>query len=629
MFDLLWMVPAFPLGGFLLLALFGARLSKRAIAAAGAGSVGLSAAIALGVAAQFVLSPPPGGAFEQTLASWFHVAGLRAEFSLYLDALAAVMIVVVAFVSFWIHLYSAEYMREDASYARFFAAMNLFTASMLILVLAGGLVLLYLGWEGVGLCSYLLIGFWYGEHGNAKAAVKAFQVTRIGDAAMAVGLFLLFHEFGTLEIQPLLQRAGEQWRPDETAALLAASLLLLGAVGKSAQLPLQTWLPDAMAGPTPVSALIHAATMVTAGVYLIARTNTLFALAPPVQFAVGLIGAVTLLLAACSALVQRDIKRVLAYSTMSQIGYMFVALGVGAWHAAVFHLMTHAFFKALLFLGAGAVSEALHHERDIFRMGGLRRQMPFVFWTFVIGASALAGLPLITAGFFSKEAILSSAWFGDPAGVWLGAAGLAGSLLTAVYAFRLVFRVFFGEAQHEIAHEPGRLMLAPLAVLAFFSVVSGYVQTGPLGHVSLFSGFLASALPPFEAAGAHLAAEALLLVVAVAASLGGVYLAYVLFLQRREIPAAWAERPTVRAVQQFWAEGWSFDRLYSRAFAVPVTALARANRDDVIDGVYRFIAWGHCELHGALRGTQSGRLGWYAAGLGAGAVLLLAFTALS
>ena len=281
---------------------------------------------------------------------------------------------------------------------------------MLVLVLADNLLLLYLGWEGVGLCSYLLIGFWYRDPANGYAARKAFVVTRIGDTAMAIGIFLIVQHLGTLDIPQVLERAGAQWTPGGTLAVTVAALLLGGAVGKSAQLPLQTWLPDAMAGPTPVSALIHAATMVTAGVYLIARTHTLFTLAPPVMFAVAVIGAATLLVAGFSALVQRDIKRVLAYSTISQLGYMFLALGVGAFSAAVFHLMTHAFFKALLFLGAGAVILALHHEQDMGKMGGLKRELPIVFWTFLAGSAALAGLPLVTAGFFSKDLILWHAW---------------------------------------------------------------------------------------------------------------------------------------------------------------------------------------------------------------------------
>ncbi|MFW6175991.1 MAG: NADH-quinone oxidoreductase subunit L, partial [Acidobacteriota bacterium] len=337
-------MPALPFAGFLVLALAGRRLSRAAAAWVGVGSVGLSFLAAGSLAAARVFGPDPGEELRVVLWRWFDVGTLDPAIGLSLDPLATVMTLVVTGVGFLIHVYSAEFMTGEEGYSRFFAYLNLFVGSMLVLVLAGDLVLLYLGWEGVGLCSYLLIGFWYRDPANGRAARKAFVVTRVGDAAMALGLFLLFTRLGTLQIDELLRRAAAAWSPGEGVAVAAAALLLAGAVGKSAQIPLQTWLPDAMAGPTPVSALIHAATMVTAGVYLIARTHTLFELAPPVMAVVAGIGAATLLLAAGSALAQRDVKRVLAYSTISQIGYMVLALGVGAWSAAIFHLMTHAFF---------------------------------------------------------------------------------------------------------------------------------------------------------------------------------------------------------------------------------------------------------------------------------------------
>ena len=370
--DLLFLIPALPFAGFVVLALLGRRLRKGTVALVGAGSVGVSALLAVLAGIRFVTNPPEGNAFSQTLWTWMRFDGYEPAVSLILDPLSLVMILVITVVGFLIHLYSAEFMLEEEGYSRFFAYMNLFVGAMLTLVLADNLVLLYLGWEGVGLCSFLLIGFWYSNPANGRAARKAFIVTRIGDTAMAIGLFLLFTNLGTLNIRELMQAAQTTWPAGSDTAVLAAALLLGGALGKSAQLPLQTWLPDAMAGPTPVSALIHAATMVTAGVYLIARTHVLFELAPVVQHAVAVIGAATLLVAGSSALVQRDIKRVLAYSTISQIGYMFLALGVGAWSAAMFHFMTHAFFKALLFLGAGVVILAQHHEHDMFKMGGSR-----------------------------------------------------------------------------------------------------------------------------------------------------------------------------------------------------------------------------------------------------------------
>src|SRR5215470_18113580 len=323
---LLWLIPVLPLASAAVLALFGSRLSRRVAATLGVGSIGLSALVTIMVALDFWTSPPAGNSYTQVLWTWINVAGFEPQIGFYLDALSLVMVLVVTFVGFLIHVYSAEFMIEDEGYSRFFAYMNLFVASMITLLLGNNLLLLYLGWEGVGLCSYLLIGFWYRDPANGRAARKAFIVTRVGDTALALGLFLIFNSLGTLRIQDVMERASGQWAPRSTLAIAAAALLLGGAVGKSAQLPLQTWLPDAMAGPTPTSALIHAATMVTAGVYLIARMHVLFELAPPVQLAVGVIGAATLLLAGCSALVQTDIKRVLAYSTMSQIGYMFLAL---------------------------------------------------------------------------------------------------------------------------------------------------------------------------------------------------------------------------------------------------------------------------------------------------------------
>ena len=410
MMPLLPLIPAFPLAGFALLALGGGRLTPRHIAWIGTGSVAASALVALLITPEFLAGLPQTAHYRQSLWTWVDTAGFTAGVTWYLDALSLLMTLVITGVGFLIHLYSVEYMAGDEGYRRFFAYMNLFIASMLTLVLADDLLLLYLGWEGVGLCSYLLIGFWYQDAGNGAAAQKAFLVTRAGDTAFAIALFLLFATLGTLSIQQVQILAAAAWPIGSGIAVAVTALLLVGAIGKSAQLPLQVWLPDAMAGPTPVSALIHAATMVTAGVYLIARMHALFSLAPPVQYIVAVIGVLTLLGAACSAIVQHDIKRILAYSTISQIGYMFLALGVGAWSAALFHFLTHACFKALLFLAAGAVILSLHHEQDIRRMGGLRGKLPLAFWTSLAGAGALAGVPLMTSGFFSKEWILEAVW---------------------------------------------------------------------------------------------------------------------------------------------------------------------------------------------------------------------------
>ncbi|MDX5437738.1 MAG: NADH-quinone oxidoreductase subunit L, partial [Pontibacter sp.] len=335
------------------------------------------------------------------------------------------------------------------------------------------------------------IGFWYREPANGYAARKAFIITRIGDTAMAIGLFLLFQYFGTLNIQEILTQAPQTWSVGSQTAVLVALLLVGGAVGKSAQLPLQTWLPDAMAGPSPVSALIHAATMVTAGVYLIARTYVLFELAPLAQFVVGAIGAATLLIAGFTALTQYDLKRVLAYSTISQIGYMFLALGVGAWSAAVFHFMIHAFFKALLFLGAGAVIMALHHEHDMFKMGGLRHKMPVVFWTFLIGSASLAAVPLISAGFYSKDQILWLGLASEQGNFLFYAAALLGAFVTSIYTFRMVFITFYGEEKTHISHMPGFWIKMPLVVLAILSVVGGFIELPHnFAHFTLFTDFL-------------------------------------------------------------------------------------------------------------------------------------------
>ncbi|MDX5423024.1 MAG: NADH-quinone oxidoreductase subunit L, partial [Hymenobacteraceae bacterium] len=474
MADLLWLIPALPFLGALLLVLFGNRLSRALVAVLGVGSVGTAALVTILLGLQFLSENP--AYYHQEVWQWFSVAGFSPSVAFHLDALSMVFIFVITFVGFLIHLYATAYMAEDGDFSRFFACMNLFVGSMLVLVMADNLLLLYLGWEGVGLCSYLLIGFWYKEPANGYAARKAFIITRVGDTAMAIGLFMLFQAFGTLHIQTISLEAAQTWEVGSQLAMIIAFLLLGGAVGKSGQLPLQTWLPDAMAGPTPVSALIHAATMVTAGVYLIARLYVIFELAPVAQLAVAVVGAVTLLLAGFSALTQYDLKRVLAYSTISQIGYMFLALGVGAWSAGIFHFMIHAFFKALLFLCAGAIILALHHEQDMRHMGGLRRSMPVVFWTFLIGAASLAALPVITAGFYSKDQILWYTLAGPQGSIWLYAAGLAGAFITSIYTFRMVFMTFFGESKTHVAHPPGKIITVPLIILAILSLFGGFIE---------------------------------------------------------------------------------------------------------------------------------------------------------
>ncbi len=625
MLGLVWLLPFLPLAGFLVLALAGRRLSRALAGAVGVGTVGLAALLGLLLAVRFWLAPPAGDSYTVVLWSWLRVGELTPEIAFTLDPLSLVMVLVVTVVGFFIHLYSTEYMADDEGFSRFFAYMNLFVAAMLTLVLADNLLLLYLGWEGVGLCSFLLIGFWYRERANADAARKAFVVTRLGDVAMAVGLFLLLSELGTLRIAEVLERAPALWAEGSGVAIAAAALLLGGAVGKSAQLPLQTWLPDAMAGPTPVSALIHAATMVTAGVYLIARTHELFVLAPPVMTAVAVIGAATLLLAGFSALAQRDIKRILAYSTISQLGYMFLALGVGAWSAAVFHLMTHAVFKALLFLAAGALILALHHQQDIFEMGGLRRTLPGLFWTFLIGGAALAGLPLVTAGFYSKDLILWEAFSSELGSVWLWAAALLGAAVTAFYVFRLIFVVFFGEPRTKVEHPPGVRIMVPLVCLAVLSLVAGFVETPEtLGDVTVLSGFLEATLPASSAAH-DLATETFLQLLAALAFLTGLGAAYVHFLLRRGERMESQRLPGVSApVERFLLSGFGFDDLYDKLFVRPIRWFARVNEGDAVDRLYGGVVAGARFAYGVLSPLQDGRLRRYAVVVAWGGVLLVA-----
>jgi NADH-quinone oxidoreductase subunit L len=623
--HLVWLIPAFPIASFLVLAIFGKRLSKKVVPLFGVGSIALSAVVTIGIAIDFLSSPPAGNYFTQVLWTWMDVGGFHPQIAFYLDALSLVMTLVVTFVGFLIHLYSAEFMLEDEGYSRFFAYMNLFVASMCTLLLGNNLLLLFLGWEGVGLCSYLLIGFWYRDPVNGLAARKAFIVTRVGDTAMTLGLLLLFTQLETLNIQDLMQRALHDWPVGSHFAVLAAALLLGGAVGKSAQLPLQTWLPDAMAGPTPTSALIHAATMVTAGVYLIARTHILFSLAPSVQFAVGVVGAATLILAGFSALTQSDIKRVLAYSTISQIGYMFLALGVGAWSAAIFHFMTHAFFKALLFLGAGVIIESLHHEHSIFKMGGLRKEMPVAFWTFLAAGCSLAGLPLITAGFYSKGLIIWDTWSSAQGSHALWIAAVVGVLLTSLYTFRLIFLVFFGEVKTPVHKRPGVAMMAPCVILAVLSVVGGFLDTPPfLGGIHSFTDFMHLALPVMTEGPAGGMTEILSESIVTLAFVTGLYLAYLFFIQKREYAEALTAPALAKALHSFWASDWGMDWLYERLFVRPIIWIAKVDKRDFVDSIYNGIAALTELLYYGVRGTETGRVRLYAAGIALGSIIFIA-----
>ncbi len=610
MLDLIWLLPTYPLLGFLALVLTSGRLPKKIVGIIGAGSVGLSFLTAAIIATQFLA----GGEdyFVKEVWAWMAVGSFTPGFSFYLDGLSLVMMLVITGVGFLIHLYATGYMADDPSFSRFFSYMNLFVAAMLMLVLGDNLVLLYLGWEGVGLCSYLLIGFWYTNPANGYAARKAFIVTRVGDTSMAIGLFLLFAQLGTLNIQDVLHAAEAEWAVGSGLAIAAALLLLGGAVGKSAQLPLQTWLPDAMAGPTPISALIHAATMVTAGVYLIARTHILFEIAPSVQLLVAWIGLITVLMAGFIALTQSDIKRILAFSTMSQIGYMFLALGVGAWSAAIFHLMTHAFFKALLFLASGTVILSVHHEQNIFKMGGLRKKLPVSFASFLIGSLALTAFPF-TSGYFSKDEILLAALEMDGPGTILWVGGVLGAFLTGIYTFRLFFIVFFGENKGHIPeNEVGGIhMNGPLFLLMILSLVGGFIaipvdsvfshgEVHEEHHVStLIHGFM------------------------IAVPLIGIVISYLFFYAKIFSIEKLMSIPISQTLHRFWFSGWGMDWLYDRLIVFPFLWLSKINKADLIDSFYTFIVKFARASNAMIVRTQTGYIRWYALSIAAGLVVLI------
>lgn len=621
MTSIILLIPAFPMLSFLVLVLFGHKLSRKTAGYIGAGSVGISALLTIIAGIAFMKALPEVLSYTATAWEWIRAGNLSADISFSLDSLSLVFSFVITFVGFLIHVYSIGFMAKDDGFTRFFAYMNLFVSSMLILVLADNILLMYLGWEGVGLCSYLLIGFWYKEPKNGYAARKAFIITRVGDTTMIIGIFILFLTFGTVNINELMQQVSVNWASSSSLAVITAALLLGGALGKSAQLPLQTWLPDAMAGPSPVSALIHAATMVTAGVYLIARTHVLFSLAPAVQSAIAIIGALTLLIAGFSALAQHDLKRILAYSTISQIGYMFLALGVGAWSAGVFHFMTHAFFKALLFLGAGVVIQVLDEEHDIFKMGGLRKKMPIVFITFLIGAASLSALPLVTAGFFSKDQILWYAFSSEKGSMILWLAGLVGAFLTALYSFRMIFITFYGEAKTQPSFKPGKLMLVPLVILAGLSILAGYIELPEnMGNFHLFSNLVNHTLPAVMFRG-NGNLEIVFQLISAITALTGIYVAYMIYYKKPELSVSFSHS----RLNKFFEKGWGFDILYDTLFVKPVVWLSEIDKNDIFDwlniGLARLVIAGN-KLIGI---TQNGNLRWYLMSFVIGIALILTY----
>lgn len=616
---LLWLLPTLPLIGFLVLAILGSKLSKRMIAFIGVGTVGFAAVLTIMMGLSFLKDPPLGNQYVQNLWIWFTVSEFTPSVAFYLDPLSLTFTFVITFVGFLIHLYSSEFMEDDEGYARFFAYMNLFIGSMLVLVLANDLLLLYMGWEGVGLCSFLLIGFWYKDPATSAAARKAFVVTRIGDTSMIIGLFLLLTNFGTLNINSILVNAPLVWNQGSTTALWGAFLLLGGALGKSAQVPLQTWLPDAMAGPSPVSALIHAATMVTAGVYLITRMNVFFDLAPVVLALVGTIGAVTLLIGGFSALVQSDIKKVLVYSTISQIGYMFLAMGLGAWSAAIFHFFIHAFFKSLLFLGAGAIILALNQQHDLHKMGGLRKRLPVVFWTFICGAAALAAFPLITAGFYSKDPIIEFAMVADKGNIWLWLAAIIGTFITSVYTFRMVFLAFFGTQKTKFNNNLRSRIKIPLFILAIFSVFGGFIELPNwMADFAPFSSFLSSTIPSVVLKSNVNDYKVIIQVVSIIISLLGIYIAWLIY-KHPEVTAAYKDG----GLYNFFRNGWGFDQLYDNLLVKPIVWLAKVDQRDFIDKFYLGLGKLNFEFNKIARRSQNGSIRWYAIGIVFGALLTL------
>jgi NADH-quinone oxidoreductase subunit L len=616
--NLLWLILAPPLALAALNLFLGRRLGRLSGVLA-SGAVGLSFLVSALLVFDLVRRSPQERIFTNHLFDWISVGRFSVGADLRLDALSATMILVITGVGLLIHVYAIGYMEGDPRYGRFFAYLNLFVFFMLLLVLADNYLLLYVGWEGVGLCSYLLIGFWFEKTENASAAKKAFITTRIGDTAMLIGLALIVSKFGTLDFAAVLGAPGDTIAKGTATAI--GLLLFAGAIGKSAQVPLHVWLPDAMAGPTPVSALIHAATMVTAGVYLVVRSAPLFELSGVALTVVLIVGLVTALFAATCALAQDDIKRVLAYSTISQLGFMFMAAGMRFYTGAMFMLVAHAFYKALMFLGAGSVMHGMHEETDLQRMGGLIRRMPITGWTFVVGALALAGIPPL-AGFFAKDQILEIA--NHTGRTWIYLLGTLGALLSALYIGRLLFLAFFGEPRSEEAehaHESPTVMTLPLVLLAVGAVVSGlWLASSTEGPLARFLEPVTGAVPEGEGL-----STLGLWVIATAIARGAIAGAGWVYASGRVKWLTLRERlqPLPRAARN----GWYVDRAYSTLFVQPGLAVARfsANVFDtkVVDGLVNGVGAGTRRLAAAGRRIQTGFVRSYALGLFVGAVGVL------
>lgn len=605
------LIPLLPLLSFLIIGLNFKNLNKTVTSVLACGSVFLS--FVLSVIAYFQVKS--GLNIEVTLFEWIATQKFAINFSLLIDPLSALMLLVVTGVGFLIHIYSIGYMHHDAGFNRFFAYMNLFVFSMLVLVMGSNYLMMFIGWEGVGLCSYLLIGFWFKNTEYNNAAKKAFIMNRIGDLGFLLGIFLLYITFESLDFKTIFALAAD-YKVGSSVIVAATLLLFIGAIGKSAQIPLFTWLPDAMAGPTPVSALIHAATMVTAGVYMVARSQAIYILAPFTMEVIAITGVVTAVVAATIAIYQNDIKKVLAYSTVSQLGLMFVGLGVGAFTGAMFHLTTHAFFKALLFLGAGSVIHALGGEQDIRNMGGLRKKLPVTFMVFLIATIAISGIPPF-AGFFSKDEILVHAFAHDKM-IW--ALGFFASLLTAFYMFRLLFLTFnnkfrgTSEQMHHL-HESPKIMTIPLMVLALLSIIGGFIGIPEvLGGNHALHQFLSRV---FVDTGAELGLSHSLEWILIGATVGGAVLmiaiAWSRFAKNNQVPAAdTAPRP---AIAKLFVNKWYFDEIYDALIVKPLYSLSgffhRVMDVKVIDGLVN--GFGNLAIWtgGRLRYIQTGNIGFY------------------
>ena len=628
--DSLTLILLFPLAGLLANLLFGWRRGERFAGRTATLAMALSFAASAAGFLRLLAMPAPERLIRVFWFEWISVGGFEAKAGFALDPLSSVMTLVVTGVGTLIHLYSMDYMRGDRGAVRYFIYLNLFSLSMLTLVLGDNLLVMFVGWEAVGLCSYLLIGFWYERGDAAEAGKKAFVVNRVGDFCFLIALFYLYGVFGSLDFSVVLSKAPLLLGPESAAATIICLLLFAGATGKSAQIPLYVWLPDAMEGPTPVSALIHAATMVTAGVYMVARMSALFELSSAAMLVVAAVGALTLLAAASVAMVQNDIKKALAYSTVSQLGYMFLACGVGAFSAAVFHLMTHAFFKALLFLCAGSVIHALGGEQDIRRMGGLRAALPKTSNAFMVGALAIAGI-FPFAGFFSKDAILYAAMAGERGGFLLWFAGAAGALMTAFYMFRLLFKVFFGPCmlsleRQEKLHESPRGMTLPLQMLAALSVVGGWVGIPLIAGANVLGDFLAPFLGGSGEAHHETMFEVLMMLFSLAVAFIGIFTAYRLYFSGGGAGAyAWLWPGLSRLLEN----KYYVDELYDACVVQPVKRASiwcwRAFEDGLVDAAVNGAGFFAQSLGGVLRRLQTGYVKSYAVSMLVGALAILLY----